>query len=123
MMICFFDWTGNSVEEVSLFAYYRLEYDELETASLDSSRVRTTTEMAGGKYRFHHDWEFVAAYRKKSLGDAADNSKMKVYGELVYSLNDYISIAPGYEHSRYDSEDGDDEYKADVLYINLIGKL
>ncbi len=114
------DW--QLTEAASLFAYYRLEYDELETEPLDTTRVRTTTEMIGTKYRFSHDLEAVAAYRRKVLSNDADNYKLKAYGELSYAITKYLSIAPGYEYSRYD-RDNDEEYEAHVFYINLIGKL
>ncbi len=114
------DWQLS--ESASLFAYYRLEYDKLETEPLDETRVRTTTEMIGAKYQFSEKLEAVTAYRRKVLDDDADNYKLKAYGEVSYAINRYLSIAPGYEYSRYDKDESE-EYEAHVFYINLIGKL
>ncbi len=114
------DW--RLTEPASLFAYYRLEYDNLETEPLDATRVRTTTEMIGAKYQFSDKLEAITAYRRKVLADDADNYKLKAYVEVSYAINRYLSIAPGYEYSRYDRDD-DEEYEAHVFYINLIGKL
>lgn len=116
-----FDWKPQ--RDLSFFAYYRVEYDELETEPLDATRVRTTTELIGGKYQLNESFEFVSAYRRKALDDVANNEKIKIYGELAYKLNEYLSIAPGYEYSRYNQEDGEGEYKANILYVSLIGKL
>ncbi|PIE72838.1 MAG: hypothetical protein CSA20_05925 [Deltaproteobacteria bacterium] len=113
------DW--KVTEDATVFAHYRLEYDELEIEPLDATRVRTTTEMLGVKYRFNQWFEAISAYRRKTVDDDIDNEKMKVYGELVCTINKYLSVSPGFEHSRYD--DGSDEYEANVFYVNLIGKL
>ncbi len=116
------DW--QVTEDLSLFAHYRVEYDELETEPLENSRVKTTTELFGSKYQITENLAFVSAYRRKVLDDDVENYKMKFYGEFVYSINQYLSVAPGYEYYDYtDTEDEDEEYEASVVYINLIGKL
>ncbi len=115
------DW--RPLVDLSFFAYYRLEYDELETAPLDPTRVRTTTELLETKYQINQNFEFVSAYRRKQLADEASNYKIKCYGELAYKINQYLSIAPGYEYNRYTQENDEEDYEANVLYVSLIGKL
>jgi len=66
----------------------------------------------------------VSAYRRQDLDDAAENAKLKIYGELRYDVNRYLSVAPGYEYNRYTDEfNEENDYEANVVYINLIGKL
>jgi len=116
------DW--RPTRNLSFYGYYRIEYDEFQDAPLDATEVATTTELVGAKYRFLQDFEFVSAYRRQDLDDAAENEKLKIFGELRYDVNRYLSVAPGYEYNRYTDEfNEENDYEANVVYINLIGKL
>jgi hypothetical protein len=111
----------------SLFAYYRLENDEVETEPLDPTLAQATTILLGAKCYLTERIEMTASYKEKSLEGDIDNKQYKYFGELGYRLTDYFTIALGYEHYRFsgnlEGEDGEnDAYSSDSVYLNLIAK-
>jgi len=106
----------------SVFTYYRIENDEIETEPLDPTKTRVDTILVGTQYQVTDRIDVVASYKEKTLQNDIDDTRLKYFLETGYRINTYLTIALGYEHfkSEPDSEDG---YEADVMYLSLIGKL
>ncbi len=106
----------------SVFTYYRIENDEIETEPLTPSKTRVDTILLGTKYQLTDRIDVVASYKEKKLENDIDDTRLKYFLETGYKLNTYLTIAVGYEHFKSNPED-EDAYEADVLYLSLIGKL
>ncbi len=106
----------------SIFTYYRIENDEIETEPLTPTKTRVDTVLLGTKYQVTDRIDVVASYKEKTLQNDIDDTRLKYFLETGYRLNTYLTIALGYEHHKSNPE-GEDAYEADVMYISLIGKL
>ena len=106
----------------SIFTYYRIENDEIETEPLTPTKTRVDTILVGTKYQVTDLIDVVASYKEKTLENDIDDTRLKYFLETGYRLNTYLTIAVGYEHFKSNPE-GEDAYEADVLYLSLIGKL
>jgi len=106
----------------SVFTYYRIENDEVETEPLTPAKTRVDTLLLGTKYQMTDRIDVVASYKEKSLENDIDDTRLKYFLETGYKLNTYLTVAVGYEHFKSNPED-EDAYQADVLYLSLIGKL
>jgi hypothetical protein len=110
-------------DRFNCYAAFRLEHDEIDTDPLEATRTEVTTILLGARYQINDRFDFTAAYRQKMLSDAAEDDRLKYFGELGYQINRFLKIALGVEHFRYTAFDDQGEYDADVAYISLIGKL
>ncbi|MDM8540220.1 hypothetical protein QUF90_03960 [Desulfococcaceae bacterium HSG9] len=106
----------------SVFTYYRIENDEVETEPLTPAKTRVDTLLLGTKYKMTDRIDVVASYKEKKLENDVDDTHLKYFLETGYKLNTYLTVAVGYEHFK-SNPDYEDAYEADVLYLSLIGKL
>lgn len=110
-------------DRFSLFGYYRIENDRLDTPLLPETRSQVTTYMLGAKYKLTERFDLLAAWREKILTEAIEDRRSKGYAEIGYQINRFFKTVLGYERFQYDSGDNQGEYDADVAYFTLIGTL
>ena len=110
-------------DQFKLHAIYRLEHDEIISGPIPGTRSQTITVLLGTHYKFNDRFDLTASYRQKMLSDAVEDDRLKYFAELGYQPYRHFKIALGAEHFRYSTENEEEIYDADVVYLSLIFKL
>ncbi len=110
-------------DQFNCYGVYQIEQDKIMSSPLPETLSRTITVLLGAHYQFNERFDFTAAYRNKTVSNAAEDDRLKYFAELGFQANRFLKVVLGAEHFRYSTDDDQGEYEADVAYFNLVFKL